>query len=135
MTLEDSLICRQIAFDRLNCLARGPENWELPMLRILAGLLTLANLLFASTLQAQQLDTSLSDRQIAAKILQECRELYLRTVGPCACAGNRARNGSRCAKDLPETFNPFCTRKDVTLNEIRLYRMQNLGFIDQRCSK
>jgi hypothetical protein len=90
------------------------------------------------TAQAQQIESTLSDRQIITNILKECRELYMRSVGPCACAEDRLRDGTRCnklVKDLPETFKPFCARKDVTLQEISMYRMQNLGFIDRRCSK
>jgi hypothetical protein len=97
--------------------------------------LLIGNLLLFAHPAGAQLDTSLSDKQIIAKILEECRQLYMRSVGACACQPERARNGSRCAKDLPETFKPFCNRKDVTLNEISLYRMQNQGFIDRRCSK
>jgi hypothetical protein len=95
-------------------------------------------LAFAIQSRAQQLDTSLSDRQIVANIMKECEELYSRSIGPCACANDRHREGSRCnkvIKDLPETFKPFCHRKDVTVNEVRLYRMQNQAFIDRRCSK
>jgi hypothetical protein len=87
---------------------------------------------------AQQLDSSLSDRQIIANILKECRDLYMRTVGACACSEDRNREGTRCNRiimDLPETFRPFCTRKDVTLREVSMYRMQNQGFIDRRCTK
>jgi hypothetical protein len=105
------------------------------MFRIVVCALVLANILFTALAKAQQIDTSLSDKQIVAKILEECRELFMRTVGSCACQNNHARNGSRCAKDLPEGFKPFCSRKDVTLNEVRMYRMQNQGFIDQRCSR
>ena len=108
------------------------------MFRIAVCALVLANVLFASLARAQQIDTSLSDKQIVAKILQECRELYMRAVGSCACADERTRNGAHCAKilkDLPETFKPFCSRKDVTLREVSMYRMQNQGFIDRRCSK
>jgi hypothetical protein len=94
--------------------------------------------LMTLTAQAQQIESTLSDRQIITNILKECRELYMRSVGPCACAEDRLRDGTRCnklVKDLPETFKPFCARKDVTLQEISMYRMQNLGFIDRRCSK
>ncbi|HWP27321.1 MAG TPA: hypothetical protein VNL39_13350 [Xanthobacteraceae bacterium] len=94
--------------------------------------------LIIPTAQAQHIESSLSDRQIIANILKECRELYLRSVGPCACAADRLRVGTRCnkvVKDLPESFKPFCSSKDVTLEEISMYRMQNLGFIDRRCSK
>ena len=108
------------------------------MVRILACAITLASFLFAAAVDAQQLDTSMSDKQIIANILKECHELYARSVGDCACAADRTREGSRCnkvVKDLPESFKPFCTRKDVTLREVSLYRMQNQGFIDRRCSK
>jgi hypothetical protein len=108
------------------------------MFRIVACALVLANLLLASTAKAQQIDTSLSDKQIIAKILQECRELYVPAAGSCACADERTRNSPHCTKvlkDLPETFKPFCSRKDVTLREVSLYRIQNQGFIDRRCSK
>ena len=108
------------------------------MIRNLGCALALANLLFATTAQAQQLDTSMSDKQIITNILKECHELYARSVGDCACAPDRNKEGTRCnkvTKDLPETFRPFCTRKDVTLREVSLYRMQNQGFIDRRCSK
>lgn len=94
--------------------------------------------LLALTAQAQQIESTLSDRQIIANILKECRELYMRSVGPCACAEDRMREGTRCNKvirDLPESFKPFCTRRDVTLQEVSMYRMRRLGFIDQRCSK
>jgi hypothetical protein len=95
-------------------------------------------LAFASSASAQQLDTSLSDKQIIANILKECRELYVHAAGNCACADERTRNSPHCAKvlkELPETFKPFCSRKDVTLREVSMYRMQNEGFIDRRCSK
>ena len=88
--------------------------------------------------QAQQFDTTMSDRQIIASILKECRELYMKSVGACSCADDRHKEGTRCnkaIKDLPESFKPFCTRKDVSLREVSLYRMQNQGFIDRRCSK
>jgi hypothetical protein len=108
------------------------------LLRMLRMLSALAFTFLTATAQGQQIESSLSDRQIIANILKECRDLYMRSVGPCACAEDRRREGTRCNKvvrDLPETFKPFCTRKDVTLQEISMYRMQNLGFIDQRCSK
>ena len=47
------------------------------MARILVCALVLANLLFVAASRAQQLDTSLSDKQIIANILKECRELYM----------------------------------------------------------
>jgi hypothetical protein len=62
----------------------------------------------------------------------------MRSVGTCACADDRMRDGTRCnkvVKELPESFKPFCNRKDVTLREVSMYRMQNEGFIDQRCAK
>src|SRR5262249_40064113 len=68
--------------------------------------------------RAQQIDTSLSDRQIIANIIKECRDLYMKSVGACACADDRHKDGTRCnkvIKDLPESFKPFCTRKDVSL--------------------
>jgi hypothetical protein len=108
------------------------------MFRIVACALVLANFLLASTAKAQHFDSSLSDKQITAKILQECRELYVRAAGSCACADERTRHSPHCAKilkDFPDTFKPFCSRKDVTLREVSLYRMQNQGFIDRRCSK
>ena len=108
------------------------------MVRNLACALMLATLLFANDVRAQHLDTSMSDKQIIANILKECHELYARSVGDCACATDRNKEGTRCNKvvrDLPESFKPFCTRKDVTLREVSLYRMQNQGFIDRRCSK
>ena len=108
------------------------------MIRTFACALALANLLLASPAHAQQLDTSMSDKQIVANILKECHELYARSVGDCACAPDRNKEGTRCnkvVKDLPESFKPFCTRKDVTLREVSLYRMQNQGFIDRRCAK
>ena len=106
------------------------------MVRVLVAILVVCFAL--SPARSQQIDTSLSDKQIVSKILGECRELYMRSVGACACADARTRNSAQCAKvlkELPERFNPFCTRKDVTLNEVRLYRMQNEGFIDRRCSR
>ena len=108
------------------------------MVRISVYALVLANLLSAGTARAQHLDTSMSDKQIVTNILKECHELYARTVGDCACAADRTKDGARCnkvVKDLPESFKPFCTRKDVTLREVSMYRMQNQGFIDRRCSK
>ena len=108
------------------------------MVRIFVCALALSNLLLAATTRAQHLDTSMSDKQIVANILKECHELYARTVGDCACAADRNKDGTRCnkiVKDLPESFKPFCTRKDVTLREVSMYRMQNQGFIDRRCSK
>lgn len=106
------------------------------MPRIALGLVLLT--LLVDTTRAQHIDSTLSDRQIIANILKECRELYLRSVGPCACAEDRLREGTRCnkaVKDLPPSFKPFCSRKDVTLQEVSMYRMQNFGFIDRRCSK
>jgi len=108
------------------------------MFRILVASLVLATLTFTSPARAQQLDTSLSDKQIVANILKECRELYVRAAGSCACADERTRNSPHCEKilkDLPQSFKPFCSRKDVTLREVSMYRMQNEGFIDRRCSK
>ena len=108
------------------------------MIRNLACTLMLAASFLPAAAAAQQLDTSRSDKQIIANILKECHELYARTVGDCACAPDRNKEGTRCnkvIKDLPDSFKPFCTRKDVTLREVSLYRMQNQGFIDRRCSK
>lgn len=110
---------------------------ESAMARILACVLMLASFTFAPA-HAQQLDTSLSDKQIVANILKDCRELYVRAAGTCACADERTRNSPHCEKvlkDLPPSFKPFCSRKDVTLREVSMYRMQNEGFIDRRCSK
>ena len=107
------------------------------MTRILA-IVFIANLISVSSSFAQQINTSLSDKQIIANILKECRELYMRSVGACACAEDRNREGTHCnkvLKELPENFKPFCNRKDVTLREVSMYRMQNEGFIDRRCSK
>ncbi len=107
------------------------------MFRLVVTALVLVNVMLVAT-QAQQLDTSQSDRQIITNILKECRELYMKSVGACACADDRAKEGTRCnkaVKDLSESFKPFCIRKDVTLREVSLYRMQNQGFIDRRCSK
>src|SRR5215470_15392928 len=97
------------------------------MPRILSGAFALACLCTISTAHAQ-LESNLSDRQIIANILKECRELYVAAAGNCACADERTRNSPNCAKvlsALPETFKPFCTRKDVTLREVSMYRMQN----------
>ena len=108
------------------------------MVRKLVCALVFATLPLAGNVRAQQLDTSMSDKQIVANILKECRDLYTRSVGDCACAADRTREGTRCnkvVKDLPDSFKPFCTRKDVTLREVSLYRMQNQGFIDRRCAK
>ena len=108
------------------------------MLRILASTLVLTGLALAPPARAQELNTSASDKQIIASILKECRELYLKAAGNCACVDERTRNAPNCAKvlkDLPESFKPFCSRKDVTLREVSMYRMQNQGFIDRRCSK
>jgi hypothetical protein len=106
------------------------------MIRVIASVFLLA--LAVSPASSQQLDTSMSDRQIVNAILKECRDLYMRSVGTCACADDRTREGTRCnkmVKELPGSFKPFCNKKDVTLREVSLYRMQNEGFIDQRCSK
>ena len=107
------------------------------MLRVLIAALVLVN--FAVTpARAQQIDTSQSDRQIIASILKECRGLYMKSVGACACADDRNKEGTRCnkvIKGLPDSFKPFCARKDVTLREVSLYRMQNQGFLDRRCAK
>lgn len=107
------------------------------MPRILVCVLALATFAFVPA-RAQQLNTSLSDKQIIVNILKECRDLYVRAAGNCACADERTRNSPNCAKvlrELPETFKPFCSRKDVSLREVSMYRMQNEGFIDRRCSK
>ena len=88
------------------------------MIRNLGCALTLATFSFLGTAHAQQLDTSMSDKQIITNILKDCHELYAHSVGDCACAPDRTKEGTRChkaLKDLPESFKPFCTRKDVTL--------------------
>src|ERR1700693_6185887 len=88
------------------------------MIRNLGCALMLATFFFVDTTHAQQLDTSMSHKQIIASILKECHELYARSVGECACAPDRNKEGARSnkvVKDLPESFKPFCTRKDVTL--------------------
>jgi len=106
------------------------------MIRVIATVLVITFAIVPAV--AQQIDTSMSDRQIVAAILKDCRDLYMRSVGSCACADDRAREGTRCnkvVKDLPDRFKPFCNRKDVTLREVSMYRMQNEGFIDQRCGK
>jgi len=108
------------------------------MARFLLCASILANLFFLSSAGAQQINTSMSDKQIVANILKECRELYVKAAGNCACADERTRNSPHCEKvlkDLPESFKPFCNRKDVSLREVSQYRMQNEGFIDRRCSK
>ncbi len=106
------------------------------MIRILATAFAIAFAIGPAV--AQQIDTSMSDRQIVSAILKECRDLYMRSVGSCACADDRMREGTRCnklVKDLPDSFRPFCNRNDVTLREVSMYRMQNEGFIDRRCGK
>ena len=106
------------------------------MIRVIISVVAFT--LAVSAASAQQIDTSMSDRQIVTAILKECRDLYMRSVGSCACADDRTRDGTRCnkvVKELPESFKPFCNRKDVTLREVSMYRMQNEGFIDQRCAK
>jgi hypothetical protein len=95
------------------------------IVRIQTCAFALAILIFA-TAQAQQLDNSASDKQIIANILKESRELYMKSVGVCACADDCNKEGTRCnkvIKEQPETFKPFCTRKDVSLRELSLYRM------------
>jgi hypothetical protein len=164
-TLQQSAICEAIMRASRTALvcgnpARKPHrqanfqgiNWRLrdtrrrnrklrgncAMLRNLLCAPMLAAILFAGHARAQHIDTSMSDKQIITNILKECHELYARSVGDCACAADRTKEGTRCnkiVKDLPESFKPFCTRKDVTLREVSLYRMQNQGFIDRRCSK
>ena len=107
------------------------------MLRLAIGSLLLAQLA-SIPVNAQQIDTTSTDRQIVAQILKECRELYMPAVGSCACADERTRNSAGCVralKEVPDTFNPFCKSKDVTLNEVRLYRMQSDAFLDRRCAK
>jgi len=108
------------------------------MVRVLVSVPTFVVCMFVSLAPAQQIDTSMSDRQIIASILKECRELYMRSVGSCACADETTRSGPGCAKavrDLPDSFKPFCKTKDVSLREVSMYRMQNQGFIDRRCAK
>ena len=108
------------------------------MFRVLVSAPMLAMCFFVSLAPAQQIDSSTSDRQIIANIIKECRELYMRSVGSCACAEETTRNGAGCAKvvkDLPDSFKPFCKTKDVSLREVSMYRMQNQGFIDRRCAK
>ena len=108
------------------------------MFRVLVSVPMLAMSLIASPAPAQQINTSMSDRQIIGIILKECRDLYMRNVGNCACADERTRNSAQCTKvlqNVPVDFKPFCKNKDVTLREVSMFRMQNEGFIDQRCSK
>jgi hypothetical protein len=108
------------------------------LLLLILSTLVLGTFAFAPLASAQQLNTSMSDKQIIANILKDCRELYVRVAGNCACADGRTRTSPNCIKvlkDLPESFKPFCSRKDITLREVSMYRMQNEGFIDRRCSK
>ena len=56
----------------------------------------LISLALAATVSAQATAKELTDAECASIIVQETREAYYRTRGPCACPEDRARDGSRC---------------------------------------
>lgn len=70
--------------------------------------------------------TAQSDAEIANAIIRECAAIYHATGHPCACPGDRARNGSRCggrsAYSKPGGAEPRCYVKDVSAQEIADYR-------------
>jgi hypothetical protein len=72
---------------------------------------------------------SLTDQQIAERIIQESRQAYYATGHPCACPDDPARNGSRCggrsAYSRPGGAEPKCYPQDVTKAEIDAYRTQH----------
>ena len=73
--------------------------------------------------------TKLTDRDIAATIVQESRQAYYATGHPCACPEDSARNGSRCggrsAYSRPGGASPKCYVSDVTAAEIAAYRSRH----------
>jgi hypothetical protein len=72
---------------------------------------------------------SISEAQIAERIIQASRSAYYATGHPCACPYDRARNGSSCggrsAYSRPGGAEPKCYPQDVTKTDIEQYRRTN----------
>jgi hypothetical protein len=76
------------------------------------------------TVTAQSVE--LTDDVVADIIVQDSRDRYHETRGPCACPYDTARNGRVCgersARSRPDGAPPLCYRKDVTPEMIERHR-------------
>jgi hypothetical protein len=67
---------------------------------------------------------SVPDREIIRMIIQEQRQFYYSSVGPCACPDDRARNGSACGarSGYTKLGGIKCFPSDVSKADIAKYR-------------
>jgi hypothetical protein len=69
---------------------------------------------------------SLTDRQIAERIVRQSRTDCYATGHPCACPDDLARNGSMCGRrsaySRPGGAEPKCYPQDVTASDIAAYK-------------
>lgn len=103
--------------------ARSRRPRPSPVLGSFSGPLTAAALLalavgtYSTDARSQRAEKPLpADAEINRAIIADSIAHYR---GPCACAYNRARNGSRCGKrsaySRPGGYSPICYECDVTL--------------------
>jgi hypothetical protein len=95
---------------------------------IFVAVLALAALyVWASVAHAQ----SLTNAQVACKIIVASRNAYYATGHPCACPYDHARNGNVCggrsAYSRPGGAEPKCYPKDVSSAEIGAFRKAHPG--------
>jgi hypothetical protein len=71
---------------------------------------------------------TLTDAQIAARIVTQSRANYHASGRPCACPDDLASNGSRCgqrsAYSRPGGAEPYCYPSDVPRSAIEAYRQR-----------
>ena len=72
------------------------------------------------------LGQTLTDQEIAARVVEQSRAAHHATGRPCACPDDLARNGSRfggrSAYSRPGGAEPKCYVRDVTPADIAAYR-------------
>jgi hypothetical protein len=78
----------------------------------------LISLALTATVSAQATGKEATDEQCASIIVQETREAYYRTRGPCACPEDRARDGSRCGGRSTRQKPPYCNTSEVPKTNI-----------------
>jgi hypothetical protein len=85
-------------------------------------------LALTATVSAQATAKEITDAECASIIVQETRDAYYRTRGPCACPEDRASDGSRCGGRSTRQQPPYCKLSDVPQTNIdRCKAIHNKG--------
>ena len=70
-------------------------------------------LALTATVSAQATAKEITDAECASIIVQETRDAYYRTRGPCACPEDRASDGSRCGGRSTRQQPPYCKPQEI----------------------